>query len=175
MAESRSATDVRGSRITDARGRTVRLLDPVRLYLLSIHSIIPAAALESMSGELLPGARRQKKFQFITMGLSLLFVGGGTVAYFKYFSTWKGFDPVNVTIYALQLILIVAGPVLAIHFARKKYYGRVATVMLQHRYCPHCGYDLRSQRDDTVDHVVVCPECGCATESLGKGECKMDP
>ncbi|MHC5111532.1 MAG: hypothetical protein ACYTHJ_16820 [Planctomycetota bacterium] len=35
--------------------------------------------------------------------------------------------------------------------------------------CGRCSYDL------TGNASGVCPECGCATESLGKGECKMDP
>ena len=34
--------------------------------------------------------------------------------------------------------------------------------MLQHRRCPHCGYDLRGLPPDPHDRAVVCPECGCA-------------
>ena len=35
--------------------------------------------------------------------------------------------------------------------------------------CLKCGYDLRGQTEPR------CPECGCATESLGKEDCDMGP
>ncbi len=46
--------------------------------------------------------------------------------------------------------------------ARAKYGNRVASVMLEHRHCPRCGYDIRSLPADTEDGATVCPECGCA-------------
>ena len=39
---------------------------------------------------------------------------------------------------------------------------RVRAVMLRHRRCPHCGYDLRMLPTDPTDEVTICPECGCA-------------
>jgi hypothetical protein len=36
-------------------------------------------------------------------------------------------------------------------------------------HCSNCGYDL------TGNVSGVCPECGCATESLGKEDCDMGP
>ncbi|MEW6251025.1 MAG: hypothetical protein AB1716_10290 [Planctomycetota bacterium] len=36
--------------------------------------------------------------------------------------------------------------------------------------CDSCGYNLR-----TLDTAALCPECGCATESLEKEECQMGP
>lgn len=35
-------------------------------------------------------------------------------------------------------------------------------IMLVHRRCPHCGYDLRGLPVDASDGATVCPECGCA-------------
>ena len=35
--------------------------------------------------------------------------------------------------------------------------------------CPTCGYDLRGLTEPR------CPECGCATKSLGKEDCDMGP
>jgi ribosomal protein S27AE len=34
--------------------------------------------------------------------------------------------------------------------------------MLEHRRCPHCGYDLRGLPDESNDGATICPECGSA-------------
>ncbi|MHC4970587.1 MAG: hypothetical protein ACYTF4_18500 [Planctomycetota bacterium] len=149
-------------RIKDARGRTVSQLDPVKLHLLNMHSVIPAQALRPMADQLFPGARRQRLVQVLSVPLCFGFVIGGTVIYFKYFSTWKGFDPVNMTIYVIQVVVILSGPLLMFRLARAKYVSRVASVMLAHCRCPHCGYDLHGLGSDEADGCTVCPECGCA-------------
>lgn len=149
-------------RIKDARGRPVGRLDPVKLHLLNQDSIIPAETLRSMADRIMPGARRQRLIQVVSVALGFLVVVGGTIIYFRYFSTWKGFDPVNMTIYAIQVVVILSGPLLVFLLARAKYVSRVASVMLEHRRCPHCGYDLHGLGIDEADGCTVCPECGCA-------------
>jgi hypothetical protein len=94
--------------------------------------------------------------------LGFILIVGGNIIYLRYFSTWKGFDPVNVTIYVVQVVVILSGPLLAFRIARAKYVSRVASVMLKRRHCPHCGYDLRGLPVDSTDGATVCPECGCA-------------
>jgi len=148
--------------ITDAHGRRVTQLDPVKLHLLNLPSIIPATTLRAMSDELVPDARRQRLGQILSMLASVLLIVGGTVIYFRYFSTWKGFDPVNTSIYLLQALIILAGPVIAYFVYRSKYASKIATVMLKHQHCPHCGYDLRGLPMAEDDGATVCPECGCA-------------
>lgn len=162
MAGPQSSQDPRGGRIKDARGRSVRLVDPVRLHLLNQRSIIPVETLRTMTDELLPGAKRQRMLQLLSLALGFLVVVGGTIIYFRYFSSWKGFDPVNVTIYTVQFVIIVSGPVLAFRMARAKYAGRIVSVMLAHRHCPHCGYDIRGLPPSADDGSTVCPECGSA-------------
>ncbi len=115
-----------------------------------------------MTDELLPGAKRQRLYSLLSVLLSFLFVVGGTIIYFSYFSTWKGFDPVGVTINVIQVIVIVAGPLLAFRMARAKYISRVASVMLKYRHCPHCGYNIKGLPIGLKDGATVCPECGCA-------------
>jgi hypothetical protein len=39
---------------------------------------------------------------------------------------------------------------------------RIRLVMLKHRRCPHCGYNLRGLPPCPEDNATVCPECGCA-------------
>jgi hypothetical protein len=162
MAERRSPPTRQAGRINDARGREVTQLDPVKLHLLSGRSVIPAETLRSMADQILPGARRQRLLQVLSVALGILVVVGGNIIYFRWFSAWKGFDPVNVMIYVVQFLVILSGPVLAFHMARARYVSRVASVLLKHRHCPHCGYDLRGSRPDPTDGATVCPECGCA-------------
>jgi len=40
--------------------------------------------------------------------------------------------------------------------------SRVCAALLNHRRCPHCGYDLRGLPTTPSDNTTVCPECGCA-------------
>ena len=117
-----------------------------------------------MVDQIMPGVRRQRLLQVISLSLGILVVVGGTIIYFRYFSTWKGFDPVNVTIYFVQAVVIFSGPLLAFRMAKAKYVSRVVSVMLKHLRCPHCGYDIRGLHVDPQDGCTVCPECGCAWE-----------
>lgn len=159
-----SRKDQKGSqrRITDARGRRVTQLDPVKLHLLNLPSIIPAATLRAMSDEIQPDARRQRLGQILSVAFSFLLIGGGTFVYFRYFSTWTGFDPVNSSIYLLQILIVLAGPVIAYYVFRARYASKIAAVMLKHGHCPHCGYALKGLSASEEDGATVCPECGCA-------------
>lgn len=162
MAKPRDSAIQRAWRIKDARGRDVTRLDPVKLFLLNQRSNIPAETLRLMADQIMPGAKRQRLIQVLCTALSILVVVGGTVIYFSYFSTWQGFDPVGATIYVIQFVVILAGPILAFRMARAKYTNRAASVILEYRHCPHCGYDIRGLRADPEDGATVCPECGCA-------------
>ena len=161
-AETDRSTRKRIGQIEDARGRPVRQLDPVKLHLLNQHSLIPAETLRSMADQIMPGARRQRLLQALSVASGVLLIVGGNIIYFRYFSTWKGLDPVIGTIYAIQAVVILSGPLIAYRVAKSRYAKRVALVMLRHRHCPHCGYDIRGLPADPGDGTTVCPECGCA-------------
>ena len=162
MARQRSA------QIRDARGRPVSRLDPVKLHLLNQDSIIPADVLRSMADQIMPGARRQRLLQALSVASGVILVVGGNILYFRFFSTWKGLDPVIGTIYVIQAAIILSGPLLAYRIAASRYANRVALVMLDHRHCPHCGYDLRGLPADAKDGATVCPECGCAWKLIAR-------
>ena len=162
MAEGSAPSTSKSKRLKDARGRPVSLTDPVKLHLLNLRSSIPAETLRSMADDIMPGARRQRLIQLLSVALGFVVVVGGNIVYFRYLSSWKGLDPVNTTIYVVQVIVILSGPVLAYRLARAKYVSRVASVMLKHLRCPHCGYDLRGLPTASEDGATVCPECGCA-------------
>ncbi len=162
MAESHSSLPKRIGQIVDARGCRVDQIDPVKLYLLNQWSIIPAETLRSMADQLVPRVRQQRLISVLSAAFTVVFVAGGTALYFHYFSTWTGFDPVSLTINAIQLIVIIAGPLIVFWSARAKYIKGVTAVMLQYRHCPGCGYNLRELPIDAEDGATVCPECGCA-------------
>ncbi len=162
MNENSSSPTRRTGCIKDARGRDVSPTDPVRLHMLNQQSGIPAPVLRSMADEILPGAKRQRILQVLSVALAVLVVVGGNIIYFRYFSNWAGLDPVNTTIYVVQTLVILSGPYIAYRLAKAQYQGRVASVMLAHRYCPHCSYNIRGLTTDSTDGATVCPECGCA-------------
>lgn len=118
MAERRSSTTQQAGRIKDARGHRVTQLDLVKLHLLNQSSMIPAKTVRSMADQIMPGARRQRLILVLIAAFTFLFIVCGTIIYFRYFSTWTGFDPVNVTIYVVQVAVILSGPLLAFRMAR---------------------------------------------------------
>ena len=148
--------------IKDARGRLVARFDPVKAHLLNQATLIPAETLRAIADDVLPGARRQRLIQVASVVFGFLFVIGGNIVYFRYFSTWSGLDPVGTAIYAVQVAVLLSGPIIAFRMARSQYVVRVAAAMLKHLRCPHCGYDIRGLPTDTEDGATVCPECGCA-------------
>jgi hypothetical protein len=162
MGRKTPSTPGSGRRIRDARGRDVTQLDPVAMYVLNQDRMIPADTLRQMADEIRPGARRQALLQICTVIFSFLFIVGGNVVYFRFFSSWKGLDPVNVTIYGIQLLVILGGPFLAYRVVRQTYSNHIASVMLEYSRCPHCGYDIHGLPADPADGTTVCPECGCA-------------
>jgi hypothetical protein len=179
MADETTTRAGHGGRIKDARGRPVTRYDPVRTYLLNEGSFIPAETLEAMAEELLPGVKRKRLVQIASLLAGVLLVVGGNLVYFRWFSSWKGLDPVNTTIYIVQAIVLVSGPVIAFRMARTEYSNLIVATMLKYRRCLHCGYDLRLLPVDAVDGATVCPECGCAwrladtgpvNETRGRGE-----
>lgn len=60
------------------------------------------------------------------------------------------------------LCAMIGGGVVPFIVAHKQRMQRVREVLLHHRRCPHCGYDLRELPSDSDDHCTVCPECACA-------------
>ncbi len=152
----------RRGRVRDARGRVVGQMDPVKIDLLGQASLIPAETLRAMVAELLPKARRQRAISIGIAVFTLAFVVGGHFIYFRFFSTWMGFDLVGTTIHLVQLGVILLGLCVTFRMARAEYRDRVTDVMLQYRHCPYCGYCLRGLPVEAEDGATVCPECGCA-------------
>jgi hypothetical protein len=148
--------------IKDARGRLVTRFDPVKAHLLNQATLIPVETLRAIADDVLPGVRRQKLIQVVSVVFGFLFVIGGNIVYFRYFSTWSGLDLVGSAIYGVQIVVLLSGPVIAFRMARSQYVSRVAAAMLKRLRCPHCGYDIRLLPVDPADGATVCPECGCA-------------
>jgi len=132
------------------------------LHLLNQHTLIPDETLAAMVNELLPGAKRKRLIQVLALVLGFVVVVGGNVIYFTFFSSWKGLDPVNTSIYFVQFAVLMSGPLIAFRMARSEYAHRVAKVMLRFLHCPHCGYDLRGSPKAAEDEATVCSECGAA-------------
>lgn len=148
--------------VMDARGRSVRQLDPVVLHLLRQHDVIPAEPLKEIANEILPGASRQGLRQILIALGGLVLVGIGYFVYFRYVSTWRGLDAVQIIFCIVQFVVIASGPLIAYRVVRRTHARRVVPVMLAHGYCPHCGYNISHLPADPLDGATVCPECGCA-------------
>ena len=74
---------------------------------------------------------------------------------------------VYTTEFAIYLPFLIGVFVIPLLMARHRHAGRVLRALLDHRICPHCGYDLRGIPADPSDGAAVCPECACAWRLAG--------
>ena len=160
MASSKRSKTKLLTHIRDARGLKVTQLDPVELRLLRRHDIIEAEALRTMAEEIGSGLTPQQKklarvFGVAAAILVIVFIIHTVDVCIR--GQWlEIFDFSRVA----MLNMLVWPIILWVH-ARQVRFRKIRKVMLAHRRCPHCGYDLRGLPPDKQDGATVCPECGC--------------
>ena len=135
---------------------------PSRCTFCAATTSSPAQPLREIAERIEPGGARRLRLTALGTLLAMCGIIGFNYGYFRYQSSWPGFDPVLLSFYLLQTIVLLLSPMLAWHIARRTYFPRIHWVMLEHQRCPHCGYDLRGLTPDRTDQATVCPECGCA-------------
>jgi len=150
----------------DARGNPVTLLDPYTLRLARRYEVIPQEALGDILAELGSGMRKSIRVMFV---ISLVCLAVGLVAVADYaYQWWSGGSSFSTMRRKLFGMIVVAyGPIVIWFGAKRVRMLKVVRVMLQHRRCPHCGYDLRLLPVDAADGATVCPECGHAWQLIG--------
>jgi len=158
MARSTEDQLCRAGRIRDARGRSVKQLDPIAMLLLARHDVIEKSVLQAIADE--PGIKivGRERLSLMIGCFGLLIVAGLftiSLAIKKDF----GSAPIART---ASLFFFCVPPWLAWIVSKRARFGKVAAAMLKFRRCPHCGYDLRLLLADPADGATVCPECGCA-------------
>ncbi len=147
----------RSGQIKDARGRKVTQLDPIALNLLRQYDVIDAETLQAITSEKGVGMKRGERTALI---------GGiccaSLVIFLFVFALVTG-DIHNARFAKpLGLLYICSFPWIIWYGIKKKRFGSIASAILKHRRCPHCGYDLRMLPVDPKDNATVCPECGSA-------------
>ena len=161
MASGKRTRTKRLTHIKDARGRRVTQLDPVELRLLRRHDIIDAEALRAMAEEIGSGLTDQQRkyarvFLIAAAILLLVFIIHTVDVCIR--GQWlEIFDFSQIAFFNLFF-----WPIVLWARARQVRFRKIRKVMLAHRHCPHCGYDLRGLPPDEHDGATVCPECGCA-------------
>jgi hypothetical protein len=149
-------------RIEDARGRKVTQLDPIAMHLLRRHALVPAEELREIAEE--TDRRWTKWGHVIILGyaVGLLLAWGGMSYYMLFVSTSRRLDMVTILFYALQPVFLFGGFLMGWLIGARERFPRIRLVMLKHRRCPHCGYNLRGLPPCPDDDATACPECGCA-------------
>jgi hypothetical protein len=161
-------------RIKDARGRRASQLDPVLLHLRHEHSRIPPGPLRSIARRIGLGMTTANR---ITMwasivGLVCLVTGAvilsvrlsnGAISTRRFVGSMVPLTSTWVALYAFWM------------GTRGVRFQRTKRVMLEHGFCPHCGYDLNGLCVDATDGATVCPECGCAWSLRLDADAPSDP
>ncbi len=153
----------RGSRIKDARGRSITQLDPVRLCVWHRHDVIEADALERIVDELEPGTAKRRRRIILIAPCTIVLVGVGIAALYYFYDSGARRDLVStLTNPAIMVPNVLCCIFVTWIAARQGRLKRVRFAMLKHRRCPHCGYNLHGLPTAPEDAATVCPECGCA-------------
>jgi hypothetical protein len=162
MAKAEAPRSGHVARVKDARGRTVTLLDPYTLHLLRRHEVIPAEPLRTIAEEVGPGVKKRRYLAFFACPVCVALAFIGLVIRKYAIGVGWYFDSLERLLWPLNLALVSLGAFMLWRSARRGRLKRVRGIMLRHRRCPHCGYDLRGLPTDSEDGLTVCPECGCA-------------
>ncbi len=147
----------RAGRVRDARGRSVTQIDPIGMYLLHQHGAIDRRTLQQIAnrpGLKMTGWERASLICGVVSALAV--VSLFTVALIT--GDIRGAPCAK----SASVIWMCCIPWIALYGIRQSRFRKVTGAMLEHRRCPHCGYDLRLLPPDPEDHTTVCPECGCA-------------
>jgi hypothetical protein len=156
-------------RIRDARGRRVAPIDPAALLLLRRFDAIEEAALRDIVDEIGPGVDKWPRRAAIigVIGITLAFTVFAVDSIHAAVTTRS--LPLDRLLPQLPIFIGVSAGLWFLWFTAKQVRdGKVRAVVLRHRRCPACGYDLRDLPPDDEDDATVCPECGCAWD-LGAG------
>ena len=142
-------------RINDARGRGVKQLDPIALYLLRQHDVIDEDTLRAIANE--KGVR-------IAIGERAALIGGlcGALLALSILSCAFVTGDIRNAPFPTGLLYLCALPWMIWYGIKRKRLGKVAAAMLGFLRCPHCGYNIRDLPTDPTDGLTICPECGCA-------------
>lgn len=151
----------RHARITDARGRELRQLDPVALYHLHRPGPFEAAELKAIVTEIAEGIPKRLR---VGMGLAVLyFVLLGTLLLALIIEAFvTGHLPTPLHPRNLAIVLLAVWPVILWSQSRRGRVRRTSAVLARWRRCAHCGYDLAGLAANPTDGATVCPECGAA-------------
>lgn len=163
--ETASRPESRGA-VKDARGRRVTMIDPIRMQMLHQYDVIDQPALEAILNDVRPGFSTWARYTYvriivglaagvvsatIAMAIVRLFVTTGQAGLFSMLAAnpgvWAG---------------VVAGVMVPIIIMIVRVRPRLPAVLLSHRRCLHCGYDLTGLPASDADGATVCPECACA-------------
>jgi hypothetical protein len=157
VADDPTSEARRAGRITDARGRRVKQLDPVTMCLLRQHSTVDADVLHNIAHE--RGVRiTRKERALLIIGIVGALLVIGLFTHGAVTGDLKGAPLAKSS----SLIFMCSIPWIVWYSIKRVRFGKVAAAMLKHLRCPHCGYDLRLLPTDPKDGATVCPECGCA-------------
>jgi len=170
MPPTTAANPEHGRRIRDARGRSVRALDPLRLHLLGRGDVIDTEALGRIAEEIEPGARGRRRlmrivlFVFLPVVFLLTFGGIALDVSLEGRAAWDDLISTltNPAFMAPILAGLFSGTCIPWIASRQARWRRLTGAMLKHRVCPHCGYGLAGVPVDPSDGATVCPECACA-------------
>ena len=160
---SENAATPKTGQTRDARGRTVKLLDPIPIYMLGRNDVMNPETLEAVVAELDPGLAatgqlRSRRRLMIIVAASIIVLGVIIMGAIIATGDKSALRTLKQPYFYLPIFAGAIVPYIATRAERMK---KLRQVMLAHHACPHCGYDLHGLPREH-DGTTCCAECGCA-------------
>lgn len=162
MVKVRGRILERAGRIKDAHGRRVTQLDPVAMHLLRRRAVIPAEPLRDIAEQLDRRWTRYGHLVLLVYAFGLLFCYAVGIWFSLFVIRDPRLDLVKILFGVVQFAILFGSFYTTWLLGRRLRFPRICVIVLQHRRCPHCGYDLRLLPSESQNGTTVCPECGCA-------------
>jgi hypothetical protein len=131
------------------------------MHLLRQPGGIPPEVLRDMAQQIGIGMTKANRLAFwagivsivccgIALAIGLTRLSAGTITVRRFLTTMVPFTSIWVAPFGFWI------------GTRNARSARTTRTMLEHLYCPHCGYNIRGLPTAPEDGATICPECGCA-------------
>lgn len=145
--------------LKDAKGKPVAILDPRALQKSNAPSPIPPDTLQHINTHIAPTTASLQRLKTIRTILFYTILIAGAAILINYI---RAADEPDIAFYILipvQTFVVAYMTAFILGLFSFRFTGKIATGILKHHHCPHCGHSLAETKPDRSSRFTRCPNC----------------